>query len=54
MPVKTMLELSRILGSGYEEEVVQVHISKNQILFAVNGVELISRLIEGKFPDYEK
>ena len=49
-----MLELSRILGAGYEEETVQVNISKNQILFSVNGVELISRLIEGKFPDYEK
>ena len=54
VPVRTMLELSRILGAGYEEETVQVNISKNQILFSVNGVELISRLIEGKFPDYEK
>lgn len=54
IPVRTLLELGRILGTKYEKESVEIHISKNQILFAVEGVELTSRLIEGKFPDYEK
>lgn len=54
VPVRTMLEFGRILGAGYKDETVLVHISKNQILFTLNGVELISRLIEGKYPDYEK
>lgn len=54
VPVRTMLELGRILGAGYKNETVAIHISKNQILFTLNGVELISRLIEGKYPDYEK
>lgn len=54
VPVRTLLELGRIISSKYEEKNVNVQISKNQILFAVDGVELISRLIEGKFPDYEK
>ncbi|MBI4994497.1 DNA polymerase III subunit beta [Candidatus Peregrinibacteria bacterium] len=54
VPIRTMLELNRVLGFGYKNETVLVHISKNQILFTLNGVELISRLIEGKFPDYEK
>lgn len=54
VPVRTLLELSRILASKYEKEDVEINISKNQVLFSVNGVELISRLIEGKFPDYEK
>lgn len=55
VPVKTLLELGRILSTGnYEDEVVAINISKTQILFSLNGVELISRLIEGKFPDYEK
>lgn len=53
VPVRTMLELGHIL-SNCEEENLTVVISKNQVLFSINGVELISRLIEGKFPDYEK
>jgi len=53
VPAKTMIELSKILGKSGEKE-VKVNISKNQILFSVDGIELISRLIEGKFPDYEK
>ncbi len=54
VPVRTLLELGRILGSKYEEETVEIHVSKNQVLFSIDTIELISRLIEGKFPDYEK
>ncbi len=53
IPARTMMELSKILARA-EEKVTEVVISKNQVLFKVSGVELISRLIEGKFPDYEK
>lgn len=54
VPVRTLLELGRILGMKEKEEMVIVNISKNQILFEIEGIELTSRLIEGKFPDYEK
>lgn len=54
VPVRTLLEFGRILAMKYEKEPVEIHISKNQVLFSINGIELISRLIEGKFPDYEK
>lgn len=53
VPARTMMELSKILARAEEKE-TEVVVSKNQILFKVSGVELISRLIEGKFPDYEK
>lgn len=53
VPAKTMIELSKIISKAQGKE-VKVNISKNQALFAIDGVELISRLIEGKFPDYEK
>ncbi|MBI5753922.1 DNA polymerase III subunit beta [Candidatus Peregrinibacteria bacterium] len=53
VPAKTMIELSKIIGKAQGKE-AKVNISKNQALFTVDGVELISRLIEGKFPDYEK
>lgn len=54
VPVRTLLELGRILNTKDEKETVEIQISKNQILFITDGIELISRLIEGKFPDYEK
>lgn len=53
VPARTMMELAKILGKAVDKE-VKVVISKNQILFSVGEIELISRLIEGKFPDYEK
>ena len=53
VPSKTMMELSKIINKSDDKD-VKINISKNQISFAVNGVELISRLIEGKFPDYKK
>lgn len=54
VPVRTLLELGRILATKFEKEPIDIHVSKNQILFSLDCVELISRLIEGKFPDYEK
>jgi DNA polymerase III subunit beta len=53
VPARTMSELSKIVSKADAKE-VKVNVSKNQILFVVDGIELISRLIEGKFPDYEK
>ncbi len=53
IPARTMLELAKIISKAQGKE-VKINISKNQVLFTVDGVELISRLIEGKFPDYDK
>ncbi len=53
VPAKTMMELGKILSKSEEKE-VRVTVSKNQILFSFDGIELISRLVDGKFPDYEK
>lgn len=53
VPSRTLMELAKIISKAQAKE-VKVNISKNQALFSVDGIELISRLIEGKFPDYEK
>jgi len=53
IPAKTMMELSKIISKADSKD-IKVTISKNQILFEIDGIELISRLIEGKFPDYQK
>jgi DNA polymerase III subunit beta len=61
IPAKTLQELIRIL-SGLKEngdmdgdnEEIKFYISDNQILFTVKSTELISRLIEGQYPDYKQ
>lgn len=53
VPSRTAQELAKILGSAVGD-MLEVDVTKNQILFKVDGVELTSRLIDGNFPDYEK
>ncbi|MBI2464378.1 DNA polymerase III subunit beta [Candidatus Peregrinibacteria bacterium] len=54
IPAKTIQELGKILMSLSSNIPIEVQVSKNQILFKVDNIELVSRLIEGSFPDYEK
>ncbi|MFA5029819.1 MAG: DNA polymerase III subunit beta [Patescibacteria group bacterium] len=60
VPVRTLQEISRVLGifkedvSLKEVENVEIYISNNQIVFTYNGVELVSRLIEGEYPNYSQ
>lgn len=58
VPVKTLQELLRILSNLKDQsnqvEDIEIYLSENQIMFSLNGVELISRLIEGQYPDYKQ
>jgi DNA polymerase-3 subunit beta len=53
VPARTVAELGKILSKS-SAELVEINVSKNQILFVVDDTRMISRLIEGKFPPYEK
>lgn len=53
VPAKTIMELGKILNRA-EENDVELSVSKNQVMFIVGDIQLMSRLIEGKFPPYEK
>jgi len=53
VPGRTVSELGKILAKVKQKK-LEVSVSKNQILFKVGNIELTSRLIEGKFPDYDK
>lgn len=53
IPARTVMEMGKILARA-EDENVELSVSKNQILFIIGDVLLMSRLIEGKFPPYEK
>jgi DNA polymerase-3 subunit beta len=51
IPAKSLIELSRLLGDG--EGDVAVYLDSNQVMFETEDFEFISRLVEGKFPDYK-
>src|SRR5258706_4595653 len=50
IPRKTILELTRLLPDN--DQPVRVQMGANQAKFTFGGIELISKLVEGKFPDY--
>jgi DNA polymerase-3 subunit beta len=52
LPRKTVLELARQLSDS--EDPVEIIITGNQACFRFGPIELITKLIEGKFPDYER
>ncbi len=52
LPRKTILELSRQLTDT--DELVEVILTPSQARFKFNNIEFISKLIDGKFPDYER
>lgn len=52
IPASALQDLLRILGD-FEEDVVVTH-DDQQVLFRVGDVELVTRLIEGAYPDYRK
>ena len=52
LPRKTVLELNRLLVDSDEE--LNVTLAQNQVRFAFGSVVLVSKLIDGKFPDYER
>lgn len=52
VPATAMHDLLRIVGDGDED--VHVTHDEQQVLFKVGDVELVARLLEGKYPDYRK
>lgn len=52
LPRKTVLELNRLLLDN--DDVLNITLTPNQVRFAFGSVVLVSKLIDGKFPDYER
>ena len=52
IPRKTILELQHLLEDS--DESVAISLSSNQIKFNFGDVELLSKLVEGKFPDFQR
>jgi DNA polymerase-3 subunit beta len=52
IPRGTVMELQRII-TGIEGDIT-IKISDNQVLFSHDEFDIVSRLIDGKYPDYKK
>jgi len=52
LPRKTVLELQRLLRD--EDTPIEMRFAPNQAKFSFSGMEFVSKLVEGKFPDYNR
>ncbi len=52
LPRKTVLELQRLLKD--EDTTIEMRFAGNQAKFAFSGMEFVTKLVEGKFPDYNR
>ena len=52
LPRKTVLEMQRLLSDA--EGAIEMQFASNQARFSFGGMEFVSKLVEGKFPDYNR
>lgn len=52
LPRKTIMELAKLLDDS--ETPVEIRLSANQARFTLGDVLLVSKLVDGKFPDYTR
>ena len=56
LPGKTVMELLRLLSDvgGDNQPQIQMQFASNQAKFSFGGMEFVTKLVEGKFPDYTR
>lgn len=52
LPRKTVLEMQRLLSDA--EGAIEMQFANNQAKFSFDGMEFVTKLVEGKFPDYNR
>jgi DNA polymerase-3 subunit beta len=52
LPRKTVLELQRLLKD--EDTPIEMRFAGNQAKFSFSGMEFVTKLVDGKFPDYNR
>ncbi len=52
LPRKTALELIKLLDES--DDPVELTLHQNQVKFSFTGIEIVSKIVEGKFPDFTK
>ncbi len=54
VPSRTMSEVARLLGDQASEVEFSVSGAKSQARFRLDNIEIVTQLVQGTFPDYEK
>ncbi len=52
VPARTVSELIRIATES--EDDIEIKFSKTEAIFEINDISMVSRLVDGKFPDYKQ
>lgn len=52
LPRKTVIELQRLLSNA--QGAIEMQFANNQAKFSFEGMEFVTKLVEGKFPDYNR
>jgi DNA polymerase III subunit beta len=52
LPRKTVIEMQRLLNDA--EGAIEMQFASNQAKFSFEGMEFVTKLVEGKFPDYNR
>ena len=52
LPRTTVIELQRLLSD--KEGAIEMQFANNQAKFSFDGMEFVTKLVEGKFPDYNR
>jgi len=52
LPRKTVLELIKLLDES--DDPIHLALHQNQVKFTFAGIEIVSKIVEGKFPDFTK
>ena len=54
LPRKTVLELQRLLRDDSGDNAIEMRFAGNQAKFSFSGMEFVTKLVEGKFPDFNR
>ena len=54
IPARSLHELSRVLADVDAPVDIVISPARNQVLFHLEGVDVVSRLIDGQFPNYQQ
>ncbi len=52
IPARALNELARIVDDSVEEIFIEMPEGRNQVIFDMDNIVLVTQLVEGKFPDY--
>ena len=52
IPINTILEVMRVIGN--DTDIIKINVEESQIFFQVDSIHIVSRLINGKYPEYRQ